>query len=355
MLAREAVVTVGATATGQIGIQGVKRCASPWACPCCAPAIGERRALELDAAMAEWMRQGGSLLFLTATLSHELGDDLGSLLEALQRAWSRTWRFESPRFGTGKKTMGMLMNSDRLRPSWYGGQARAVEVTHGKAGWHPHVHAAIFVEAGSDPAEVEVDLSRLSDRWAASVAGTGYSTRVTPVRDRVTGELVVPGWDVRPITDAGATANYLTKVQGGWGAGLELARLDLKTARAQSSLKPFDLLTRAIAGEVQAERLWWTYERATQGRRRIVVSPGLMGRCKVEVLEDEEILERGILDGPTVVEARVPARHWRALWKRGEAADLVAAVAAAGRGEPLTDAVWRWPWKWLQDPPPIVN
>lgn len=354
MLARDRVVTVAATATGDVGIRGVKRCASPWACMCCSPAIGERRAAELDAAFAEWKRRGGTLLFVTATIQHERADDLGELLDVIQRAWSRTWRFEAPRFGTGKNTMGMLMNGHRVRPSWYAGQARAIETTHGRAGWHPHVHAAVFVEPGADEATVTADLERLMVRWGESLARMGRTARLSLVRDKLSGELVVPGWHVRPIDDAAETARYLTKVQGGWGAGLELARMDLKRGR-QGGRKPFDLLEAAMDGDTAAERLWWEYERATQGRQRIVVSPGLMARCKVEVLDDDDAAESGKLTGPAVVEAHVPARHWRALWKNGDAAALVNAVAAAGRGDPIDGTVWRWPWKWLQNSPPDPN
>lgn len=357
MLARLPEVVVGATASGAAGIQGVKRCASPWACECCAPTIGERRAGEADAMMAAWLAAGGSVLFVTATLSHLPTDRLGTLLDQVQEAWSRTWRWEAPRFGTGEDTYGLLLNGEygpgrydavtwkgkpsMVRPEWYAGQMRAIEITYG-TGWHPHVHAAVFVEPGCDVARATAAVKAHAKRWAESVAKMGGRTIVTPVLDTRTKRLVVPGWDVRPVTDAGAAAKYLTKVEGGWGAGLELARLDLKTPR-NGGMKPFDLLHRAMAGDVACEELWFEYERETKARQRIVVSPGLAARCGVEMAEDDDaaIAE---LDGAPVAGAVVPAKHWRALWRRGEAAALVSAVAGIAQGLPVS---WDWPPGWL--------
>lgn len=364
MFARERVVVVSASSTGQPGIEGVKRCKSPWACECCAPAIGETRAGELDAMMAGWLKLGGSVLFVTATLRHHLGDDLDALMEQLQEAWSRVWRWEAPRFGTGADTWGLLLNGEygprrstravtwkgkpsRVRPEWYGGQARAIEVTHGEHGWHPHVHAAVFLEPGHDVVPAMRAVRRLSLRWRESVELMGGSTIVTPVRDRKSKRLTIPGWDVRPITTAGEAAKYLTKVQGGWGAGLELARIDLKQSRS-GGMKPFDLLHGAMDGDTRCERLWGVYERATATKKRIVVSPGLAARCGVELLDDDDDeLVTGKLDGPAVAGAVVPAKHWRAVWMRGDAAELVNVVCALGRGDPGAIDRWRWPPKWL--------
>lgn len=365
MLARESEVVVTATGSGQIGIQGVKRCKSPWACEVCSPAVGETRAGELDQMMAGWLRQGGSLVFVTATLRHHLGDDLETLMDQLQEAWSRVWRWEAPRFGTGENTAGMLLNGEygplrplraktwkgkpsRVRPEWYGGQARAIEVTEGGNGWHPHIHAAVFLEPGCSPRGAERAVRRLGLRWQESVELMGGTTVIRPVRDRKTRKLSIPGWDVRPITSAGEAAKYLTKIQGGWGAGLELARLDLKSARVAGNRKPFDLLHDAMDGDARAQALWATYERVTAARQRIVVSPGLAARCGVELLEDDDDeLVAGILDGPGVIGAAIPGRHWRGLWARGEAAELAAVLSALGRGEPGAIQRWRWPAQWI--------
>lgn len=350
----QARVVEVAASKSRVVVRGIRRCKSSWACPACSPAIGETRAGELDAAFRYWLDSGGLLFFVTATLQHTADDDLDELLSVVQWSWSRTWRHESPRFGTGKTTAGLLMNGDRLKPAWFAGQARAIETTHtDRGGFHPHVHAAIFVEPGHDAAEVEAALKRYGERWAESVERKGRKARVTPVRDRQTGELVRPGWDVRAIYTTAETASYLTKIDGGWGAGLELARADLK--RSGKGRQPFDLLALAQEDEGTEEgdrwlELWNTYEAATASRQRVVVTPGLMARCKVEVVEDDEAVE-GTLDGePVEAEARIIGYMWRRLWRKGEAGEVVNAVEAIARGAP-SDSVWRWPpgWLWVAD------
>ena len=334
LLALGASVSLAGTAEGVVHVGGVKRCGSPWACPVCAPKIGERRAVEIDQAISAWLGMGGRVYFVTATLRHELGDHLSDLLEMLQGAWSRTFRF-----GSG------------VTPPWYGGQARAVEITHGGNGWHPHVHAAVFVEAGWEDQCPEVndhdldggcvhhgsydavrqELVDLGADWAESVRLFGGYSAVAGGG---------PGWDVREVHEAGALSNYLTKVDGGWGAGLELARLDLKRGKGRT---PFALLAQAIADTGGARALFRIYERATAGRNRIVISRGLMRRCAVELVSDDEAAVGEAPVDPVAV-VSLSSSDWRGLLRAGFAADLVRDVGdlAAGRSR-----LWPWPPDWL--------
>jgi hypothetical protein len=311
-------VTMAGSAAGVVHTAGVARCASPWACPMCAPTIGERRAAEIDAAAAGWLGLGGSLYFVTATLRHSFGDDIDGLLDMLQGAWSRTFRFQS-------------------RPDWYGGMIRAVEVTTGTNGWHPHIHALIFVEdTGWTPAQVEHELDCMRWDWQASVELYGGSTVV---------EGCGPGWDVRPVratsTDCDVLASYLTKVEGGWGAGLELARLDLKSGKGAT---PAQLLARAVDGDPVSAALFSAFEIATQGRRRIVASPGLMGRCGVVMVEDDDAALGEMVDAPLAV-VELTNRTWNRLAKAGLVPTLTDDLADVCLGR--SDG-WPWPPDWLR-------
>ena len=246
-------VGVGATSKGAAHVEGVQRCASTWACPVCAPTIGETRAKEIDAAASAWIAAGGRIWFVTATLSHSHGDDLGSLLDMLQGAWSRVWRW-----GGG------------VSPPWYAGMVRAVEVTYGANGWHPHIRAAVFIEPGWDDCAEDIrrELVDARHQWGESVHLYGGTTSVTFETS--------PGWDVSKVNgsaDVSGLASYLTKIEGGWGLGLELSRLDLK--RGGSGATPAVLLELAVNGDAHCAVLYALYERATNGRRRIVSSPGL--------------------------------------------------------------------------------
>lgn len=307
------VVKIGATADGVSHLSGVERCSSPWSCPVCAPVIGERRAKEIDLCVADWMGKGGTVWFVTATLRHQLGDDLAALLEVVQRAWSSTWRWK------------------KARPAWYGAQIRTVEITHGGNGWHPHVHSLIFVPPGSDASGF---LDSMRYDWERSVNRQGGTT---DVRSKSS-----PGWDVRPVhrngnVDKSALGSYLTKVEGGWGAGLELARLDLK----RQSVTPFALLALAAKGDKRAAFLWAEYEHATLGRRRIVASPGLLA-----MVDDTEAAEEQV-SGEIAVEVELHPKAWKDLCRSGAACYLRDDLERLASGE-LDRSGWRWPPGWLR-------
>ena len=308
MFALDRGATVTADATGHLGIRGTRRCASPWSCPVCSATIAERRALEVDQAVTAWRRDGGSVVFVTATLRHHLGQSLGDLLVMVQDSWSHAFRF-------------------RRRPSWYGGQIRAVEITHGVNGWHPHVHAAVFVKPGhSFPAAL------MAGRWRDGVESNGGTT------DIASGV----GFDVRETTDSAGLGSYLSKVSGGWGVGLELARSDRKRGR-KGGLSPWQLLDLSMSGDLRARRLWMEYDKATAGRRCLVFSPGLKAACGLDDLSDADLAEGDAPESPTVI-VFIPAEDWRRLlrggWLGRLQSDIVELATGAGDG-------WPWPPGWL--------
>jgi hypothetical protein len=341
-------IEVGCTAAGVVHVGNVSRCGSPWACPVCEPTIAERRASEIDQAAAEWVQRGGSVWFVTATLRHELGDELGELLELVQSAWSATWRFKE-------------------RPWWYGGMVRAVEVTHGGNGWHPHMHAAVFVGelrpgpnphgpagwvAGLDPAATLRRLHRMRWAWEHEVERRGGTTSVRGGLVDEAGLVRRIGWDVVPCTFAdGATqtiGGYLAKVHEGWGLGLEIARAGMKRGRRKGQT-PAQLLAAAVEGDQAAARLFEVYERATAGRRRIVASRGLYRALAVRELSDDEAANAAPDDAP-VAELRIPSSAWFRLLRCGEAAAVLDDLAAlVVHGE-----AWRWPAVWLSRAGPAL-
>lgn len=321
MFTRKGVAETYASATGSgvVHLSNVQRCASPWSCPVCAPTIGERRADEIDRALSHWLDAGNSALFVTATLSHKLGDDLDSLLELVQRSWSRTFRWPA-RYVS--RVSGEVTNADRCRPDWYEGQVRTVEVTYGKNGWHPHVHAIVFVRGGdSQPYGYLRDLRK---RWGESVDRYGGSTDVVSNSS--------PGWDVRRVTSS-EVSGYLTKVEGAWSAGRELARADSKS----HGMTPAHLLEAASAGCARSGKLFKVYEIATTNRQRIVASPGLLS-----MVSDDEAAE-AVLEDELAVSVAVPARSWRRLLRSGRAAAFLDDVARLGMGEVF---VWPYPPAW---------
>lgn len=262
-------------ADGQAGAHysGVERCASIWACPVCSAVIRAERAVEIQRAVEAHQATGGGVAMVTLTLRHRSGDDLGLLLDALLRGWQRLiagapWERQKARLGIA-------------------GFVRAVEVTWGGNGWHPHMHALVFTEGQMSEGAAAAFQGWVLDRWQGIVTRLGaqmpnaaHGVRV----DRADGHGKV-------------VAAYLAKVQEASRAkvGTELARFDLKTGRG-GNLMPFELLDPVIRQDGDddhaARVLWLTYQAATHGRRAITWSRGLRDRLGLDAERtDDEIIE----------------------------------------------------------------
>lgn len=258
---------------GRAHFSGTERCASIWACPCCSAVIRAERATHIQAAAAGWQAQGGSLVFVTLTVRHRDGDPLKGSLDAVMKSWRRllmgkSWKTFRERFGVR-------------------GYIRAVEVTRGRNGWHPHIHVLFFTDrplTSTDALEWE---SLMYGRWADYVVKHGARL---PTQLR--------GIDVRAAdADGTVVAQYLAKVQEKdadsrrIGVGQELARFDFKGGRL-TSLTPFELLD-FPGDDAPAQQAWAEYVDATWGRRAITWSKGLREMCQVSAdieVTDEEIV-----------------------------------------------------------------
>jgi hypothetical protein len=281
-------------------VTGIRRCGSSWACALCAPVIRQRRAGDIDQGLGGHLDRGGGALFVTLTMRHgrrdDLADRLGVVAESLRLLLQGS---------------GWVRRRDRLG---YMGSIKAVEVTWGEAnGWHPHAHIVFVFDrpiVEADRADLE---AWLYGRWAAICEARGFGT-----------PSLAHGIDVRQITTAGDLAGYLTKVDGGWGPGFEMARPDLKRSHGDR-LVPVQFLERLVAtGEKRWASLWLEYERATFGRASIKWSPGLRAALlpDVDELSDVEAASAEGVD-VTLLRALIPAAHWNLLVPTGRTADLL--------------------------------
>ena len=113
---------------------GLQVCGRVWSCPVCSAKIAERRRVELTTATTLAKAQGMQVMLLTLTVPHGLGDDLGTMLDCMGQAWRKT--------STERRGKALRKSLDVK------GTIRALEVTHGKNGWHPHFHVLLFVGQG---------------------------------------------------------------------------------------------------------------------------------------------------------------------------------------------------------------
>lgn len=283
-------VTIGVTRAGQSHVTGVKRCGSVWSCPVCAPTIREKRAEEIDTACRNWLASGGSVWFVSATVPHRQGDELVRTMTLAQDIWSRAWSGRS----------GKAVRDDLgIRHT-----VRAWDHTHGKNGWHPHFHALFFVQGHKfDPATVAL---QLREAWVAA----GLGNRWVPTKSV----------DVRPVRNHADIGRYTTKVEGRWGAGLELARADLKRGHGITSAQVMEL---ASCGEAWAVDAWLQWERATKGRRCIVWSRGARAELGLgDEVEDDELVEVAPED-EIIREHKVPRDEWNRYAEQGRTPELL--------------------------------
>jgi hypothetical protein len=129
---------------------------------------------------------------------------------------------------------------------------RAVEVTHGANGWHPHLHVLMLTEdwTPEERATFQACYERAVQRLA-NKAGVLYS-RVAPKRG------VAMKWSNAKRTQAEIEkCNYLAKL--GWEM----------TNAAGKGDPQFAIARRAVAGDEHASSLWREYTAAMKGTRLI--------------------------------------------------------------------------------------
>jgi len=152
---------------GRACYSGLYRCGDFWRCPSCRVTLGVRRARQIESALRQHVDGGGSALLATYTVPHACDEALPVVLARLAGTWRRYAR------NAWSDVLG----------EHYVGAVRALEVTHGVSGWHPHYHALIFVSSGL-PYLTPVCVS-LSERWS-QVAGADWRADVRQVaRDGV--------------------------------------------------------------------------------------------------------------------------------------------------------------------------
>ena len=279
---------------GSAHYKNLQTCGSVWACPVCAAKISERRRAEVLAAIAAHEAKGGQVLLLNLTTPHGMGDDIYALLGRMSRAVDYVLRGSRAAKALYKR-IGCL------------GTIRALEVTYGQNGFHPHFHILLFVDRGLDLAQVEGEFFELWKR-GSHLAGLGV-----PLRIRC------------PLQDGSHAAEYAAK--GTWGLDREMTKGHIKKSRKGYS--PFDLLRRFAFGTLpagasfeipaaKAARVFRVYAEAFKGKRQFVWSKGLKALFGIQEIADEALATRA--DEESAFLGQIELEDWKRV------------VAAEGRG-----------------------
>lgn len=285
--------------TNKSHYKGLIVCGRLWPCPVCASKISEGRRRELSAALSD---SDLVPILITYTVRHNAGMKLPVLLDGLLKAY----RF----FKAGK---GFQTIIDEY--GWQG-SVRSLEPTHGKNGWHPHLHELVLLSGElSEAARHGLEIT-LKKRWAQSLAKYDLTASWTH------------GVDLR--TARKDVAEYVAKFgrepsQDGWTLEHEVTKAVTKRGSADGRT-PLQLLADYGEGDIKAGRLFQEYAKAFKGRKQLVWSGDLKKRLGVGEVSDEELTDEGG-EGDRLL-ATLKADEWRAILR----ADLRGELLEAAEG-----------------------
>jgi hypothetical protein len=148
---------------------------------------------------------------------------------------------------------------------------RALEVTHGPNGWHPHLHVLLLTSLPLSPELFEELREYLFGAWKRAVAKLGHDT---------------PRDHCLTFTPAEVSAaEYVSKI----GAALEITQGAQKVAK-KGHRTPFHILADYLAtGSADDLDLWFVYQREIKGARRLTWSHGLKARYAIPEVSDETL------------------------------------------------------------------
>jgi hypothetical protein len=260
--------------------------------------ITEGRREEIEAVLQGYAASGGRAYMATLTIPHHSFQSCASLRRAVSSAYrgvksGRAW-------GIAREGYGWL------------GDIRALEVTHGENGWHPHLHVLVLFKPGISKDKVQSFSGWLFQAWAAAVERLGM------------GRCSGAAFSFEPVSVEHGAAEYVGK----WGAALELSKAHVKKGRHGRT--PWQILADfAETGGRSDGALFKEYAAAFKGARQLTWSRALRA---LYVQQPEPS------DGELAAEKSAPETHaatltrelFKAVVARGKTAEILLAQENAG-------------------------
>lgn len=285
------------------------------------------RAEELGVLNDAHKAAAGAMYLLTLTLPHDEGDDLKPLRKHISRAWSRMT--QGAPFKRWKERLELA------------GTVRALEVTHGRNGWHPHLHVALY-SRGLTAGELEEFREWCARQWRRFVTektANGRTYRAPSAAHGVT-------------LQALNGSSYLTKM----GLAGELTLAASKEGRGEHRT-PWQILRdltvaaytkgKTTDDTLEDRSLWWEYSRAMKGARQLTYSKGLRQKYALPA----ELEDAALADTQTELEPLAPgeseevatwnAEEWARICRLGVAARLALLQVPRLPREAWPDAIQR--------------
>jgi hypothetical protein len=269
---------------------GLVTCGSVWHCPVCARKIAAGRRKEVEDVARLHQKSGGVAYMATLTVRHGIHQHAKPLKDKISEAWTKLQ--QGRKWIDAKTAVGLT------------GSIRALEVTHGTNGWHPHLHV-LFLFDTDDQLAADAFGKWLYARWSEMVGKVGLGTTDADA------------FTFTQCTSAVVAGDYVAK----WGPDYELTYAHLKTGK-RGSRGPWMLLTDAQNGMNEAGDLFKEYAKAFKGSRQLTWTKGL-NKYRKAVATDDEIAAK---EPPAQVVVRISEAGFEILKeKRLQAAVLEAA------------------------------
>ena len=280
------------SSSNRFSYRGLITCGNIWQCAVCASKISESRRVELTEALKVADEKGVSVLHLTLTAPHHLGENLGGLVGKMGHA-KRLMQNRKPwiRFA---KSMGLA------------GTIRALELTHSwNNGWHVHFHVLLFLEQKFEEETRKESISALEDlifeMWKAACISAGLES---PSK--------LHGVKLQDHAD-----DYVGK----WGSEHEMTKAHLKKGH-EDNLTPFQFLDEYGAGDDRYKGIFLEYATEFKGKKQLVWSKGLRKLLGIGTeLTDQEIAEKD--DPDSKLFAEIPIEVWKEVARREKMGELL--------------------------------
>ena len=294
---------------GSAWFRGLVNCGQVWVCPVCAYRIARQRSKEVLAVIRAHRKKGGGIYLVTATLPHDQGDDLRRLRGVVSRSWSAC--ISGRGWPAMKKAIGLE------------GQVRALEVTHGPSGWHPHLHVLLFTRHTLSEAQAASLRDFLFQRWCDAIEAAGCR-RPSPEHGLV-------------LSHGESAGSYVTKITK-QGLAQEIGRADLKAARGGSRSISHIIDDYARYERVSDEVLLGKWIDGMRGARQLTWSNGFRRRYLLaEQLDFDLVLDR-VRPGARLL-AEIPGPQWDCLARADSSLPRRLLAAAEKSGRPGIDGV----------------
>jgi hypothetical protein len=239
---------------------------------------------------------------ITYTASHQLGTPAATMIEVVTDG---VRRFKSGRF----------FDDAKKRYGWIG-SVKALEITYGDHGWHPHCHELVFLNAEMSDEALDGFEMMLRIHWVEILGKKGYlaSTDRGLVMQTADAELAeyVAKWGHEPSIDN-------PKFRDRWTPEKELTKGVVKKGKMKGRT-PTQLLLDYMVDDFQAGELWREYALAIKGKHQLVWSPGMRKLLKLGAMKSDEELAAEI-PIETTLYATFTKSQWRQILQndmRGE-------------------------------------